>query len=931
MTMLDHALLLAARGVPVFPCSPSSGKGGKRPLTPAESEPGAKDGGLHLATCDEAQIRAWWGRWPDALIGVPTGARCGRVVIDLDPREHAADAMRAALEAWCGGFEQADPETGELSGPAVSLTRSGGLHLWFSLPQGEALKNRANLFGRLEKDEPGSVPPEISAHVDVRGDGGYVIAPPSVMDNGNCYQWIEPQRNPPPLPARLRDLIAREGEFDPGRGAHPAPRPPRAEPMTGDAVQAAQRKYAERAMDRIVAELATWPKGGRNQELNNRSMTLGAFIAAGVLDEALARSALRGAADACGLTREDGAAQVEKTITSGMEAGKRQPRDLSAIGQKAGRRAFSGQSGAPHAPHSTDPDVQQAQGHAGADDPSPLAFFGADAPQPAHDPDKPDEAIVRWCSGLDHSDTDNGKRMIAHFGRNLVVMRQTRAKKALWASWDGRRWDTDTGEARAQAMAQLLGGRIHLEVPHIEMHPVEAEAIAAARKEGLDDDSDAGDFDKGSLKAKLAKRASSARDAFEKRKERRSAFATSSKNMTRIQSALACASVHLARDPDEFNANHLAFATNGHTLCFERSVETKVIHAGDPDNEREVEVAAARLLVREGHRRSDMITELVPVDYDAKARCPKWETFMKRMLPDEEVRRLVQVASGLGLIGLTVQRLFFHFGSGANGKSVYMETLTRLLGETAVTLPATSFTVEGGGSGQASPDVIRLYGKRYLRVKELPEGEDLRENFVKEATGGEQITARDLFSGYFDFDPLFTAHMSGNGYPRIAGTDEGIWRRMAVVHWPVQVPEAERRPFDEMIAEFAAEYPGILNWLIEGVLIYLREGLSIPQAVKDATSEYRTEMDPTADFCSACVTADPAGELKASDFYRAYKAHVVAEQGSERYAVSLTRFGKIMKGKYALAPGNRHTVYRVRLHDVPDGGTGRHDFEGHVR
>src|SRR5690606_14632111 len=116
---------------------------------------------------------------------------------------------------------------------------------------------------------------------------------------------------------------------------------------------------------------------------------------------------------------------------------------------------------------------------------------------------------------------------------------------------------------------------------------------------------------------------------------------------------------------------------------------------------------------------------VVPVAYDPRAKCPKWTEFVEDKLPVAPVRRMVQVASGLGLIGLTVQKLFFHYGKGANGKSVYMETLCRLLGAVAVTLPSESFTGEAKAGGAANPDMARLYGRRFLRVKELPEGEDL--------------------------------------------------------------------------------------------------------------------------------------------------------------------------------------------------------------
>jgi putative DNA primase/helicase len=90
--------------------------------------------------------------------------------------------------------------------------------------------------------------------------------------------------------------------------------------------------------------------------------------------------------------------------------------------------------------------------------------------------------------------------------------------------------------------------------------------------------------------------------------------------------------------------------------------------------------------------------------------------------------------------------------------------------------------------------------------------------------------------------------MSGNGYPRIDGTDNGIWRRMAVVHWPVTIEEKRQREFDDMLTIFVPEYPGILNWLIDGALRFIESGLPNPPAVSEATREYRDEMGPVGQF-----------------------------------------------------------------------------------
>lgn len=521
--------------------------------------------------------------------------------------------------------------------------------------------------------------------------------------------------------------------------------------------------------------------------------------------------------------------------------------------------------------------------------------------------------IVKECAELDTSDTDNAVRLLKHFGDDLLVVSQKKAKRPAYAVWDGTHWDIDTGDPRSQAIAQQLGDRIMLEAEHLILTP--PEQVVVDRAKGA---LEVPEEQRSAVEKRLAKSAEDALDNLAKRRKRRNDHAVSSKNKAKLEAMLSCAAPHTMRNPDAFNADLMKVAVQEHTLRFEKRY-------GQDGPQAIIEA-------EEGHSRADLITQIVPVSYDDEAQCPKWCAFMNRMLPDDDVRRLVQVASGLGLVGLTVQKLFFHYGFGANGKSVYMETLCRILGEAAVTLPSESFIGEGKGGGAASPDMARLYGRRFLRVKELPEGEDLRENLVKDLTGGEDFTVRDLFEGYFDFKPIFTGHMSGNGYPRIRGTDNGIWRRLVVVHWPVTLAPSEQREFEDVLADFEPEYSGILNWLIEGVLIFLQEGLVIPESVKKKTQEYRDEMDPTAAFCAQCVEPDDNSKVSAKDFYQGYVDYTIDQGGKP---ISLTRFGLIMKKKFRKEEGRAVQYLGLRLVDVPRttdrSSSGQYDYEEHMR
>lgn len=536
---------------------------------------------------------------------------------------------------------------------------------------------------------------------------------------------------------------------------------------------------------------------------------------------------------------------------------------------------------------------------------------------PAIEDGSPNLAVIEECAALDHSDTDNGRRLISHFGTNLVVVAQEKAKEPFYAVWAGSHWDVAAGRLKAEALAQRIGDLVGLEAQFIQPDDAEHKAIEAGRKAEKVPESDRKDSDR----ERIAE-GGRASQALAKRRKRRHDHAVSSKNVARIRAMLACAAPHIVRRPDDFNANPRRVAVQNATLTFapvtSKRINPRYLGAEEtPNVPAEINVCTeSRLIVKNGHRREDLITHVVPVAYDPEATAPRWQHFLNTMLPDDDVRRLVQVSSGLGLVGLTVQYLFFHYGDGANGKSVYMETLCRLLGEVAVTLPSSSLIGESGSSGSASPDLARLYGRRLLRVKELPEGEDLKEALVKELTGGETVTARDLFAGYMDFKPLFVAMMSGNGYPRITGIDDGIWRRMAVIHWPVKVPEAERREFEEILNSFVPEYPGILNWLIEGVHVFHREGLVLPAAVRKATQDYRDDMDRTAAFVARCIVKDEdAPPLQAKDLYHAYSSFTVDEGGKP---MNNTVFGRVMGRKFSKDTTGRVVLYRgIRLVNVP--------------
>ncbi|GJE15089.1 DNA primase family protein [Methylobacterium longum] len=512
--------------------------------------------------------------------------------------------------------------------------------------------------------------------------------------------------------------------------------------------------------------------------------------------------------------------------------------------------------------------------------------------------------ILAACAKLEPNDTGNGARMLLHFGQDLQHVREIG-----WHTWTGRVWKREGGDEAAIAYAQRTAKRIHGEAPLLEQMPHEAKLIREAAPLRSKDHKELT-----SEEVVILDRANAVRKNLTVRREQRRKHATMSGNWGRITAMIAQALPHKSVGPKELDADHMMLNCENGTLLF----------AKEDDPDWCGEEPGYRLNVKlEPHDRTRLITKIAPISYDPSAECPMFDAFMKRFQPDPLVRRFLQVYHGLALTGLTGQQCFiYNYGTGANGKSTFMEAIASMMGNYADLLNAESLTGQGQRRGdQATPDFAELPGVRYLRISELPRGEDLKEGLVKSLTGGEEIKARHLNKGFFKFTPTFKAAMSGNDLPKIGGVDNGIWRRVRLVPWAVTIPEAERRPMNEILAEFEAERPGILNWLLEGLDLYLREGLQTPDVVTAATSAYREEMDPIGAFAADCLDRVPGHSETARAVYEAFEAW--CEANSVR-PWKETAFGRAMPQKGFEREKKRVRRYLdVRLHDVPAQEPGR--------
>jgi putative DNA primase/helicase len=270
------------------------------------------------------------------------------------------------------------------------------------------------------------------------------------------------------------------------------------------------------------------------------------------------------------------------------------------------------------------------------------------------------------------------------------------------------------------------------------------------------------------------------------------------------------------------------------------------------------------------HDPKHLLTRQAHAAYHPDAAAQSWQTFLERVQPDPQVRAFLARLTGLALVGAQREHLLpIDYGTGANGKSTFHGAITEALGDYAGKVPVELLVGRGSDRTGPTPELMALRGRRLVVADEPEAGARLREAHVKALTGGDRIVARPMYAkgGMVEFDPSHLLVLVTNHRPAVAGTDEGIWRRLLLIPWAVSVPKPEQDP--DLPDRIAAEADGVLAWAVAGCLAWQRDGLNPPAQVQAATADYRAEQDHLATFIEdECIVSAavrvPPGKLRAA-------------------------------------------------------------------
>jgi P4 family phage/plasmid primase-like protien len=381
-----------------------------------------------------------------------------------------------------------------------------------------------------------------------------------------------------------------------------------------------------------------------------------------------------------------------------------------------------------------------------------------------------------------------------------------------WLFWDGARWRADDRHEDYTRVREYLRSR----AADIEMWSDNAAAKADRSKPGSGDRLRAWGRDQ--------------------------ARTLKSKHTVAAVEILARSNAKLAAGPHDFDQDLMLLGTPGGTVDLRNG------------------------LLRPA-RRDDMITRQTNVT-PARGEPSRFMLFLHEIFDgDADVIAFMQRFVGYALTGETREhKMLFFYGSGRNGKSVFLSILFHILGEYARRASAGTFL---NTHGEKHPtDLAGLQGARLVIGSELPKGKTWDESTIKDLTGGDVITARKMRGDFFDFTPQLKLLIAGNNMPSFRGVDEAIRARVVLVPFKVTIP-AENRD-QHLLDKLKAEAPQILQWAIEGAAMWSQYGLIVPDRIAAASAEYFDQEDTLGQFLNDETEAVVGHFIPAQDIHQRF-------------------------------------------------------------
>lgn len=267
------------------------------------------------------------------------------------------------------------------------------------------------------------------------------------------------------------------------------------------------------------------------------------------------------------------------------------------------------------------------------------------------------------------------------------------------------------------------------------------------------------------------------------------------------------------------------------------------------------------------HRPQDHITLIAGVDI-GDVPTPRWNAFLEQITDrNVELQAYIQRMCGYFLTGdTTEQAMFFGYGTGANGKSVLLNTLASIMGGYHKTAPIETFI--SSSFDRHPTELAELKGARLVTSSETEQGRRWAEARLKMLTGGERVAARFMRQDFFEFTPQFKLFIIGNHKPKLRTVDEAIRRRFHLVPFTVTIPRNMRDP--NLMERLRPEWPGILQWMVRGYAEWARIRLSPPQAVIKATEAYMSEEDALTTWFNTCCDRDKNAFTSTTDLFASW-------------------------------------------------------------